>query len=127
MILDRPIGEITKEFHDGYMQGDISIHEYLEKHGVEIQLMNIRDDPQPGHIYLGAVPSLNIKGHSHQVIIDARKEENGFVMIDPNKGRDGKEWYVNYVEGSELAPGEFQVITCNYDYRLTIPIDKADA
>jgi len=121
MVLNRPIDEVTAEFHDDYLSGDLWIHEYLKRHGVEFQTMSLLDDPESGYVYIASVPSLNLKGHSHQIIIDTRVEENGAVLIDPQKGRGGKEWYVNLAPGSELGPGEFQVITCNYDYRLTIP------
>lgn len=126
MVLNRPIGEVTKDFQAGYDSGDILIHDYLQKHGVEAVPMSLADSPTPGFVYLISVPSLNVKGRSHQAIIDARVEENGFVLIDPNKGAGGKEWYVNLAGGSELEPGEFQVITCNYDYRLTMPAAESD-
>jgi len=121
MLLNRPIEEVTEEFHEGYLAGEITVHEYLQKHGVDVEPMNVTDTPTPGFVYFVGVPSLNIKGCSHYVILDAREKEDGFTLIDPNKGREGKEWYVNYSEGAELSPGEFSVITCNYDYRLTLP------
>ena len=126
MVLNLPIDEITEYFQEAYDSGDILIHDYLQKRGIETVPMSLADKPIPGFVYFLAVPSLNIKGESHQVIMDFRSEEAGAVLIDPNKGREGKEWYVNLAEGSELSPGEFQVITCNYDYRLTIPAAEND-
>ena len=121
MILGRPIEEVTGEFHERYMADEITVHEYLEKYGVQAAPMDITDKPTQGFVYFIGVPSLNIKGCSHYVLGDFRNKEDGFVLIDPNKGRKGKEWYVNYSEGAELSTGEFNVITCNYDYRLTLP------
>ena len=46
----------------------------------------------PGGLYMLVVPSLNIKGGAHYIVLDYR-DENYPKIYDPNKGREGKEFY----------------------------------
>ena len=46
----------------------------------------------PGGLYMLVVPSLNIKGGSHYIVLDYR-DEDAPKIYDPNKGREGKEFY----------------------------------
>lgn len=41
-------------------------------------------------VYFLTVPSLNIAGQLHFIILDTR---NGFKLYDPNSGKDGKKFY----------------------------------
>ena len=47
-----------------------------------------------GGLYIAAVPSLNIPGHMHYVVVDVRTpgDADG-IVYDPNYERKGKKWY----------------------------------
>ena len=47
-----------------------------------------------GRVFLVTVPSMNIVGNFHRIVIDARVPDNPHVY-DPNKGRKGKLCYNN--------------------------------
>lgn len=85
MILDKDIDIIVNEFHDKYWENSIENNEfdYLDKHGVAYELCTARDQGiYEGTINYLSVPSLNIVGGIHAIIVDAR---NGYVVYDPCK------------------------------------------
>jgi len=46
-----------------------------------------------GRLYLVAVPSLNIPGGMHTILLDYTSKE--IIVIDPNKGYPGRAYYTN--------------------------------
>lgn len=48
------------------------------------------EDIRPGRIYLVQVPSLNIRGGMHMIVLDSRADP---LVFDPNTGREGVETY----------------------------------
>jgi len=53
----------------------------------------------PGRTYIIGVPSLNVIGGSHCVVVDWRDEER-CVILDPAKGREGRHYYGLQDDGS---------------------------
>lgn len=46
---------------------------------------------QMGEVIVATVPSLNVVGGNHRIVIDCRGD--GMEVIDPNEGRPGKKFY----------------------------------
>jgi hypothetical protein len=92
MITGRSSKEVFDEFHDSYINGKTRLCDYLEKHSIPFELKTIRDHVRPGTVYLLSVPSLNIRGGMHQVVLDTRGDI--CVVYDPAKGKEDKFYYV---------------------------------
>ena len=109
MVTGFDIEKVTAEFHQEYCDNTaITEYTYLQNIGYECKLLDaLFRQPKEGFIYIAIVPSLNIQGGSHAVVIQY-SEDDGFIIHDPNKGREGKLYYVNGVKDSDLA---FQLIS----------------
>ena len=60
-------------------------------------------------VMLATVPSLNILGGNHRIVIDYTDPEEGPTILDPNDGREGKLFYTmdNIRSWSELTVVDF--------------------
>ncbi len=47
----------------------------------------------PDKLYIVSVPSLNIEGGMHSVVVDCTGD--AMELLDPQMGNDGKQWYTN--------------------------------
>jgi hypothetical protein len=92
MITGKTSKAVFDEFHNAYMEGSMRLHDYLKKHSIPFELKTIEDHCRPDTVYLLSVPSLNIRGGMHQVVLDTRGD--GCVVYDPAMGRDDKYYYV---------------------------------
>lgn len=93
MILNKPVVEVIEEFHDAYFENKISVAAYLARNDVNFREMYISEDPD-WKLYLAAVPSLNIIGGLHHILLDLRYGD--CVVFDPNKGRANIKYYISY-------------------------------
>ena len=106
MLVNRPVAEVTAEFHEDYMSAVKNPSDYLQENGIEsTALLTEFREPEEGKLYLIVTPSLNIEAATHQVIMDWRDPEGGCVLFDPNQGVEGKKWFVNKWP-EDLQPGE---------------------
>lgn len=95
MILNKPVEKVIKEFHSRYYNNwEITISEYLTKNGVPHHCSEGggRETLHMGGLFLCTVPSLNIPGALHQIVIDMT--DHKFIVHDPIKGWEGKKFYV---------------------------------
>ncbi|WPJ68551.1 hypothetical protein OMDBNIEC_00065 [Salmonella phage STP-SP5] len=118
MILDKPVEEVVAEFHDRYYDNwAITISEYLQKYNVRhiCCVGGGRETLIFGGLYLCTVPSLNIPGALHQIVIDMR--DHKFMVYDPIKGWDGKKFYVGVDQDPE-EPGAFILHTWVKDVEI---------
>lgn len=67
----------------------------------------------PGKIYLATVPSLNIPGYFHQIIIDTREN---IQIFDPNRGVSGRNYYVT--KASPSARKQIKLHSWILDYEV---------
>lgn len=86
--------EVVAKFHNIYWQGKMSTLEIMGRLGIQY-LKTKNDRLQEGKTYLVTVPSLNIPGGSHQIIIQAPKIPS-LVVFDPAKGRPGRKFYQSF-------------------------------
>lgn len=91
MIADINKNIIRKRYHEKFMN-DSNFNENNILDCLGIKYNKCYDNIlYSGRIYLALVPSLNMPGYFHQVIIDNREDT---LVLDPNRGRPGKNYYV---------------------------------
>ncbi|MNG79336.1 hypothetical protein D3C81_442040 [compost metagenome] len=107
MLTGLPIGSLSW-LHKWYREEDASLSEILSR--IDMPFIDKRTserwnlDIEFVGVYLATVPSLNIKGGYHQVLIEMT--DDTWIVHDPNRGNEGK-WYYTApgVEDSPLAFG----------------------
>lgn len=95
MLLDRPVEDVRAELHEDFHACRVTLRQALERYEVPFTAFCSVDNPDLGEegAYLITVPSLNITGGLHQCILEI--DDDGYQIIDPVKGRDGRRYYVN--------------------------------
>lgn len=89
MLTGRPVEEVTAQYHDLIWSG-MPITEVLRQEGVPFQELSLKaNQVWFGRVYLACVPSLNLPGSFHAIIIDARGDE--MEVLDP--APEGKQQY----------------------------------
>lgn len=120
MLLDRDVEEVDNEFSLDYVRGYIDVATYLYRQGIFAQPHITAGMHQiyPGRLYLATVPSLQLPGLFHQIIIDARFD--GVTVYDPCKGLEGKQYYSydHIAEENELA---YPLRSFLIDYEIILP------
>lgn len=85
---------VVKRHHVKYMSNNnYGIDKILEDFGIGYNTCD-GNYLHKGKVYLATVPSLNMLGYFHQIIIDNR---DGIQVFDPNRGVPGKNYYVTKV------------------------------
>lgn len=96
MITGIDVNEVIRDFHDEWKNHKTNPSEYLShksiQHVVNKDVFN--HTLEFGFAYLLTVPSLNIDGGLHHIILDLSGDLE--KVYDPNKGRDGKRYYVGW-------------------------------
>lgn len=102
MLVREHVDVITACFHDSYQKHEISVHEFLEDWEVVCKPhLSIQGNIVPGKLYLVTVPSLNVSGMLHQVIVDWRDTDVLYKVIDPCMGKEGKLFYTGALPQTE--------------------------
>lgn len=97
MILDIPVEKAIYEFHEKYYtERNITCSEYLQSKGLKVERMYA--DFSPSRINYNAVyglivPSLNIEGGTHFVLMEVDSEGN-WCIYDPNYKKESKKYYI---------------------------------
>jgi hypothetical protein len=118
VILDRPVDEIVEEFHEGYMSGEIEVSAYLRSKGLTVEACTCEHTLENDCIYLLSVPSKNVPGLSHYVVVDLRVEGGLCRVYDPNNGKEGKKYYDRFMTLEGVTCGDD--ITNHPDYETGI-------
>lgn len=95
MILGEPVAAVRDRIHAVYHEAQLSLAELLTREGIEYIDFRTADRiniDRPG-VYICAVPSLNMKNTFHQVLIE-RLACGTWAVFDPNKGKEGRYYYV---------------------------------
>lgn len=94
MITGKTIDEVTAEFHQPYVDMQTEVSDYLDANGVTYQRLYAGErNIKPDTAYLAVVPSLNIPGALHQIVIETTTDGEQWWVYDPNEGREGKQSY----------------------------------
>jgi hypothetical protein len=102
MLCNRPVSDLMEEGIDReYHQSDASLTlaEMFDALSIDYLSFNTCDRNSLGEkgagAYLVCVPSLNIMGGNHQLIVEM-DDEGDWVVLDPNEGKDGKIYYTSF-------------------------------
>ena len=95
ILLGKPAQEVIDKWHARYYTQQEVMLDILEEEGfaVECHYSAGRATLLPGFAYLLTVPSLNLEGQMHQVIVDWRDAAVGPVCLDPAKGLPDRKYY----------------------------------
>lgn len=101
MILGTSVDKVVNEFHPDWRDRKSNPAEYLQSKKVaHITNCSPYDNMlEWGNLYLITVPSLNLVGSMHHVLADLRGDLE--IILDPNKGREGKKYYTGWSRGPE--------------------------
>ena len=118
MIKAEPAGSVIDQIHEWYFGGGVSTREALDRLGIPFESFDTADLPffQNDGAYLVAVPSLNMPGGLHQIIVECF--DGQMKAIDPAAGVKGWKYYV-----SELTEGYENEIKL-YGYMIDAFIDR---
>lgn len=119
MIANVPAAEVIEEWHDKFHSGRAWLDDALDHYGIlylpgnhrKMQLIN-------GFIYLATVPSLNVTGGLHQIVVVCQKGESP-IVFDPAKGYESRMHYV-VKHAEDLLPGEFNLTSWITDFAIPI-------
>lgn len=130
MLANRPVAEIHAKFHDRYLGPDsLSVRQMLTELVIPFRSFDTADrnslGTEPG-FYLMCVPSLNIVGGNHAVIVEMRPDDWWFVF-DPARGFevDGKPRRY-YTSGAEPLNDLETVLHGGYTIEAFIPYNIFD-
>lgn len=96
MLTGKPVAEIIERFHANYREGDLSIGDMLRELNLDFKDFRSaeRQSIDRDAIYLCSVPSLNIQGGMHEIVVEMANDGD-WVVHDPNMGRDDRLYYTS--------------------------------
>lgn len=95
MLLGKTAQEVIDKWHHAYYFQKEFLGDILEEEGLSVECHYSAGSAKllPGNLYMITVPSLNIEGSLHQVIVDWRDAAVGPVCLDPAKGLSDRKYY----------------------------------
>lgn len=88
MLAGKPVSElIAQGFHHSYAVGDASYRKLFEKLGLKFKSFDTAERNSmmlDGGVYLVGVPSLNIQGGMHEILVEISADGGGWTILDPN-------------------------------------------
>ncbi len=95
MLMGKPAADVVAKWHTKYYMEHETLLEILEEEGFRVHCHYAAGAARlvEGKLYLITVPSLNIEGSFHQVIVDWRDRSKPGVCYDPAKGLEGRKYY----------------------------------
>ena len=121
MLVDRPAHFVDQEFSLDYMSGVRDVPMFLAEYGsrcIPWLSAGIHQFTE-GKLYLATVPSLQLPGLFHQIIIDTRFGE--LEVYDPTKGYDGKLHYVASPDTEDKTAWPLRSFII--DYEIILPAE----
>ncbi|WOD12790.1 hypothetical protein RPW65_08100 [Pseudomonas sp. NyZ704] len=119
MICGMPAGEVIRRFHEGYMTRMFGFGRILDDLGIPYRAYQSDEDHviDDAGAYLLTVPSLNIPGFLHHLVVEM-DEEGEWVVLDPVIGREGKRFYT-----ASLPRSEAELMLAGYQIDAFVSID----
>lgn len=120
MIVGAPVS-VFMGLHEEYRAGKLSFREALNRMGIPFRSFDSADRNSLGDegVFLASVPSLNIQGGMHQVVIEML-DDAYWRVYDPNQGRDDRLYYTSLVDA-----GDDKAVILTGGYQLDAMIDRA--
>ncbi len=108
MLTGIDVGTVINEFHAGWKSSENKVNPstYLTEKSIKHSVCSepFSNILEWGSVYLLTVPSLNIDGGLHHIVVDLRNDTE--VVLDPNKGREGRRYYIGW---SQTASSSLEV------------------
>lgn len=94
MLMARPAEVVREHIHNSYREKGLSLGEVLDS--LELPFSDFKtagrnNIDKPG-VWVAAVPSLNLVGIMHQVLVEVLPS-GVWAVFDPNEGKEGKKFY----------------------------------
>ena len=91
MLTGADVSKVIAEFHEDFQAELIKPYHYLVAAGLQVVRYYADAPISRKGIYLLSVPSLNIDGMLHHVLLDFRADEP--LLLDPAKGYGASRYY----------------------------------
>lgn len=95
MVLNIPVAAVMADHHDAYHNQNRSFREILNSSGASFTSFDScdRQSLEESGIYLLTVPSLNIEGGNHEILVEYDDDVCRWAIYDPRRGGKGKRYY----------------------------------
>lgn len=119
MIAGVPVG-VFMGLHEEYRASRLSLRQALDRLGIPFRSYDSANRNSLGDegVFLASVPSLNIQGGMHQVVIEMLDDAD-WRVYDPNQGRDDRLYYTSLVDA-----GDDRAVILTAGYHLDAMIDR---
>ena len=117
MISSQPVTDVVAQWHDKFHSKEAWLDDALDHYNIPYFYGHPKKaELLPDFVYFLTVPSLNIVGGLHQILVAVKK---GLVVeiLDPAKGREGAKYYVY---GECRNSEECELISWSID--LAVPV-----
>lgn len=96
MLTGIAINDIISSFHNDWKLLKSNPSEFLSHQGVKHSVNKdvFSHKVNWGNVYLLTVPSLNIEGGLHHIVLDLTGDFES--VLDPNNGKEGKKYYTGW-------------------------------
>lgn len=100
MLSGRPVEELV-HLHEEFWRENQPVHHGLTYLGLTWKALHRTDNRlEAGKVYLATVPSINLPGSFHQIVLDTREEE--LIILDPAAGT-GANYFSLSVDDGQCA------------------------
>ena len=124
MILNIPVKKVIDEFHvEYYTKRNITCAEYLQGKGLKVERMYADFSPKNidyNTVYGLIVPSLNIEGGTHMVLMEVDSDGN-WSIYDPNYRKEQMKYYIPVKYGDN--DNDLEVGINSYVIEFSISVD----
>lgn len=123
MLIKEDAVYVDQEFSNAYTEGSSDVPAYLGMFGIRCipHLSAGMHDISAFKVYLATVPSLQLPGLFHQIIIDTRFGQ--VSVYDPCKGIPNKQWYTFEVDRDKIDAFAYPLRSYIIDYEIILPVD----
>lgn len=122
MIAGQPVNEVVERWHQAFHDKADWLDDALDYYKIPYFYGSQRKGAlHEGFIYFLTVPSLNIQGGLHQILVSLTADR-GIEVFDPVKGRDGSKYYVY-----PNPQNDDEVRLHSWCIDLSVPVAKQEA
>lgn len=125
IITGWPVEAVKKRFHVRYRETDLTLGGIFRELNIPFTNFQTADSPSIGDldgVILVGVPSLNIQGGMHQIVINMYQESMEWSVYDPNEGMEGKLFYSAVPNDPEIP----NRVMLGGGYAVDLCIDRAE-
>lgn len=96
MLTNVDVNDVVSSFHNDWKSLKSNPSEFLSHNGIRHSVNKdvFSHKVNWGNVYLLTVPSLNIEGGLHHILLDLTGDFES--VLDPNNGKEGKKYYTGW-------------------------------